>query len=111
MVLLGVVLAALFLPVKIPYELVSTGYVTPLEEWRLTQSTGGSLVATRRHFRTGMMAKVAAWQFQDGYLSGMELAIRVDTFDFVHRGDTVLRFFPPRSWKKLACWNRSCRCG
>jgi hypothetical protein len=92
-VLLGLVVAGLFLPVKIPYELVSTGNVTPLEEWRLTQNTGGGLLAVRRHFHTGMMSKVAAWQFQGGYLSGMELAVRVDTVSFIHQGDTVLRFF------------------
>jgi hypothetical protein len=101
-VLLGLVGAALFLPIKIPYELTSTGYVTPLEEWRLLQSSGGGVTAVRRHFRTGMTSQIATWQFQEGYLSSMEVAIRSDTLSTVQAGDTVLRFFSTAILEEIA---------
>jgi hypothetical protein len=101
-VLVAVVCFGLYLPIKIPYELVSIGNVTPLEEWRLMQDAGGSLMATRRHFRTGMVSNISVWQFQEGDISGMEMAIRVDTLSYVERGDTVLRFFSTQILEQIA---------
>lgn len=101
-VLVAVMVAGLFLPVKIPYELVSVGSVTPVEEWRLMQDAGGSLMATRKNFRTGMVSNISVWQFQEGDISGMELAIRADTLAFVSRGDTILRFFSTQILEQIA---------
>lgn len=92
-VLLVVVVAALYVPVLLPYDLVSVGSVTPSEEWKLTQDGAGNLVATHQNFRTGIVERMGSWQFSRGDLAGMEVTARPDSFQWVPAGDTVVRLY------------------
>jgi hypothetical protein len=92
-ILLLVILGALYIPIKIPYNLVSIGSIQAAEEWRLMQETSGSFSAAHQNNKTGMMQRFAAWQFERGDLSGMELAVKPDTFGHIICGDTLARMY------------------
>jgi hypothetical protein len=92
-ILLLVILGALYIPIKIPYDLVSIGNIQASEEWRLMQETSGSFSATQQNNKTGMVQRFAAWQFERGDLSGMELVVKADTFGQVICGDTIARMY------------------
>jgi hypothetical protein len=92
-VLVALVLTLLFLPVRIPFDLVSVGVATPLEEWKLVQDANGGLLANHLQFRTGITQGVAAWQFRGGDISGMSLAIPSDSSVWVDEGDTLVRMY------------------
>lgn len=93
LILTLLVAAALFAPIYIPYNLVSVGNVAPAEEWRLVQDANGGLIATHQNFKTGVVERVASWQFERGDLSGMEVTIPKDSFLHIHTGDTLVRMY------------------
>jgi hypothetical protein len=92
-IFLLVVLGALFIPIKIPYDLVSIGSIQASEEWRLLQETGGGFSAAQQNNKTGMVQRFANWQFERGDLSGMELVVKADTFGQIICGDTLVRMY------------------
>jgi hypothetical protein len=92
-VLIALLLSVLYFPIKIPYDLVSVGVVSPLEEWKLVQDANGGLLANRLHYRTGITSDVAVWQFNSGDISGMDVAIPTDSAVWVSQGDTIIRMY------------------
>lgn len=84
------VAAALYAPIQIPYDLVSVGHVAPAEEWLLMQDGSGGLLATHQNFKTGVVERVASWQFERGDLSGMEVMIPRDAAGQIRLGDTLV---------------------
>ncbi len=92
-IFLALMVGALFAPVRLPYSLVSIGNVEPSEEWRLVQDGANSLSAVHQNFKTGMVERLASWQFERGDLAGMEVTVRPDTFGLVVCGDTVIRMY------------------
>lgn len=90
LILTLLIAAALYAPINIPYDLVSVGHVAPAEEWLLVQDGSGGLIATHQNFRTGVVERVASWQFERGDLSGMEVMIPRDSFEQIRLGDTLV---------------------
>lgn len=88
-----IVAATLFAPIDIPYNLVSVGHVAPAEEWRLVQDANGGLIASHQNFKTGIVERVASWQFERGDISGMEVTIPKDSFAQIHIGDTLVSMY------------------
>ena len=93
LILTLLVLAALYVPMTIPYDLVSRGGVQPTEEWLLAQDPNGTLYSSHHNFKTGIVQRLASWKFQPGDLSGMEVTVRTDTFGTVRAGDPVVRMY------------------
>lgn len=87
------VLAALYLPISIPYDLVSIGSVMPAEEWRLIQDAGGSLSSSHQDNRSGIVSDLSNWQFERGDLSGMEVTLSPADSGRVGLGDTIVRMY------------------
>ncbi len=92
LILLLMIVAALYAPISIPYNLVSVASVLPAEEWRLLQEPGGGLACTHQNNRSGVVERIAAWQFERGDLTGMELNIP-DSTGLVTLGDTLVRMY------------------
>ena len=92
-ILILIILAALYVPVRVPYALLSVGSILPCEEWRLMQETGGGLSSMHQNNKTGIVQRLASWQFERGDLTGMEVTVRPDTFGQVICGDTVVRMY------------------
>ncbi len=92
-VLIGVILALLLIPFKIPYTLVSIGSVLPSLEWRLIQDVGGGISATLQDNESGVVNNISSWQFERGDLYSMQLAIDPGSTKTVKEGDTLVRIF------------------
>ena len=94
LIILALIIAGLlFLPIKIPYTLESIGNVVPIEEWTLIQDINGSLNASHKNNKTGVVQNISSWQFERGDLYGMEVSIKPEAYDHVQRGDTIIRMY------------------
>jgi hypothetical protein len=92
-ILVLLILGALFAPIRIPFDLLSTGLIMPDAEWRLVQDGTGNLVASLQNNRAGLVQRLASWQFDRGDLAGMDITVHPDSFGQIAQGDTVVRMY------------------
>lgn len=90
LILTLIILAALYIPVTIPFGLSSIGKVYPHQEWRLIQDASGNIITTLTDNKTGVRQLLQAFQFERGDLVNMEL-FQSDSSDMVLAGDTLLK--------------------
>jgi hypothetical protein len=93
LVLVVTVVALLYVPVQIPFDLVTVGHVQPAATWRLSQDGAGNLVSTQHNYRDGQVDRLGSWQFNRGDLAGMEVCAKADSLGFVGVGDTLVRMY------------------
>lgn len=95
-ILFALVVAALYLPITIPYTVRSMGMVYPEREWKLLKDDAGNLTTTLQDFRTGVISSGSNFQFERGDLARMSLHFDPATHPIVELGDTVLDIFTVR---------------
>lgn len=94
LIIIGILVAALYVPVQIPFAAESIGRVYPAREWQLMQDQTGRISATVRDYRLGATQQIDAYQFEQGDISGLQFVLPPDRF--VHVGDTVVRMYSIR---------------
>ncbi len=85
-----VLIVILYLPIKVPYDLISVGRILPMREWKLTIDANGALSAQELDNLKGVVNNVGNWQFKGGDLSGLKLWDQVFTDSVLNAGDTLL---------------------
>jgi len=99
LIILAVFLAALYVPIKIPYTAESIGRVLPAQEWRLVQDQTGRLTSIVRDHKLGAVQQIDAFQFEQGDFSGIKIDIPAGSF--VALGDTVVRMYSIRQREEI----------
>ncbi len=92
-------MAALYVPIKIPYTAESIGRVLPAQEWRLVQDQTGRLTSVVRDHKLGAVQQIDAFQFEQGDFSGIKIDIPAGAF--VALGDTVVRMYSIRQREEI----------
>ncbi|MEM8909774.1 MAG: hypothetical protein AAGD05_18140 [Bacteroidota bacterium] len=70
--MIGLIVASLFVPVEIPYTFDSTAKVYPLQQWVLQKNRDGSLLSTLHDYRSGLLKDYASFQFDRGDLVSIQ---------------------------------------
>lgn len=99
LIILAVIVAALYVPVKVPYAAESIGQVLPVQEWRLVQDQTGRLSSIVRDHKQGIVQQIDAFQFEQGDFSGIRIDIPPGSF--VTAGDTVVRMYSIRQREEI----------
>ncbi|MCC7467063.1 MAG: hypothetical protein IT261_12375, partial [Saprospiraceae bacterium] len=99
MLILAVLLAALYVPIELPYASESIGRVLPAQEWRLVQDQTGRLTSVIRDHKSGTAQQIDAFQFEQGDFSGIKIDIPEGSF--VRAGDTVVRMYSIRQREEI----------
>lgn len=92
-------MAALYVPIQIPYSAESIGRVLPAQEWRLVQDQTGRLTSVVRDHKLGAAQQIDAFQFEQGDFSGIKIDIPAGSF--VAAGDTVVRMYSIRQREEI----------
>jgi len=99
LIILAVLGAALYVPIKIPYAAESIGRVLPAQEWRLVQDQTGRLTSVVRDHKLGAAQQIDAFQFEQGDFSGIKIDLPAGSF--VAMGDTVVRMYSIRQREEI----------
>ncbi|MBL7809731.1 MAG: hypothetical protein JNN28_18060 [Saprospiraceae bacterium] len=99
LLILAVLIAALYVPIKLPYAAESIGRVLPAQEWRLVQDQTGRLTSVIRDHKSGVAQQIDAFQFEQGDFSGIK--IDIPSGSFVTAGDTVVRMYSIRQREEI----------
>jgi len=99
LIIIGIIVAALYVPVQIPFAAESIGRVYPVREWQLTQDQTGRISSVVRDYRLGATQQIDAYQFEQGDISGLQFVLPPDRF--VHVGDTVVRMYSIRQNEEI----------
>ncbi len=99
LIILGLLVAALYVPMRVPFEAVSVGRVWPAQEWRLVQDQTGRITSVVRDHRTGTAQQIDAYQFEQGDISGLKF--EVPALGFLNAGDTVVRMYSTRQRQEI----------
>ena len=91
LIILAVFIAALYVPLDIPYGAESIGRVFPVREWRLVMDQTGRISSIIRDHRLGSTRQIDAYQFDQGDFSGLQFDLPADRF--IAAGDTVVRMY------------------
>ncbi|MBC7774558.1 MAG: hypothetical protein H7246_03900 [Phycisphaerae bacterium] len=92
-------MAALYVPMQVPYAAQSIGRVLPAQEWRLVQDQTGRLTSVVRDHKQGIAQQIDAFQFEQGDFSGIKIEIPAGAF--VAMGDTVVRMYSIRQREEI----------
>lgn len=99
LIILGIFIAALWVPVQVPFTAESVGRVYPAREWQLLQDQTGRITSVVRDFRVGATQQIDAYQFEQGDISGLRFVFPPDRF--IHVGDTVVRMYSIRQNEEI----------
>lgn len=99
LLILGILLAALWIPVQIPFAAESVGRVYPAREWQLLQDQTGRISSVIRDYRFGATQQIDAFQFEQGDISGLQFVLPPGRF--VQAGDTVVRMYSIRQNEEI----------
>lgn len=99
LIILAVFVAALYIPMQIPYTAESIGRVLPAQEWRLVQDQTGRLTSVVRDHKLGAAQQIDAFQFEQGDFSGIKIDVPAGAF--VTAGDTVVRMYSIRQREEI----------
>lgn len=99
LIIIGIIVAALYVPVQIPFAAESIGRVYPAREWQLTQDQTGRISSVVRDYQLGATQQIDAYQFEQGDISGLQFVLPPDRF--VHVGDTVVRMYSIRQNEEI----------
>lgn len=99
LIIIGIIGAALYLPVQIPFAAESIGRVCPAREWQLVQDQTGRISSIVRDYRLGATQQIDAYQFEQGDISGLQFVLPPGRF--VHVGDTVVRMYSVRQNEEI----------
>jgi hypothetical protein len=99
LLIIGILLASLWIPVEIPFLADSVGRVYPAQEWQLLQDQTGRITSVIRDYRVGATSRIDAFQFEQGDISGVQFDLPPDRF--VHVGDTVVRMYSIRQNEEI----------
>ncbi len=99
LMILAVLIAVLYVPMKLPYTVESIGRVNPVQEWRLIQDQTGRLTSVIRDHKSGAAQQIDAFQFEQGDFSGIK--IEIPSGSFVSAGDTVVRMYSIRQREEI----------
>ncbi len=65
-IMIGLIVARVFVPVDIPYEFDSTAKVYPVQQWILQKNQDGSLLSTLHNYKSGLLKDYSSFQFDRG---------------------------------------------
>lgn len=99
LIFLGLMVALLYVPMKLPFEGISIGRIWPAQEWRLVQDQTGRITSVIRDNRTGTARQIDAFQFEQGDISGLQLD--VPDSGYVRVGDTIVRMYSVRQREEI----------
>lgn len=99
LLILGILLASLWIPMEIPFVAESVGRVYPAREWQLLQDQTGRITSVVRDYRLGATSQIDAYQFEQGDISSIQFALPPGRF--VHAGDTVVRMYSIRQKEEI----------
>lgn len=99
LLIIGILMAALWVPVQIPYVAESIGRVYPAREWQLLQDQTGRITSVIRDHRIGATRQIDAYQFEQGDISGLQFTLPPDRY--IHVGDTVVRMYSIRQNEEI----------
>ncbi|MCY7327874.1 MAG: hypothetical protein LH618_04950 [Saprospiraceae bacterium] len=91
LIILGILLVALYLPLRLPFGAESIGKVYPAQDWRLVQDQAGRISSVVRDYRSGAVQQMDAFQFEQGDISGLQFDL--PSGGFLQVGDTVVRMY------------------
>ena len=86
----ALIVAILYAPVSMPWNITSIGQVFPRKSWKIVQDATGNLLINQQDFRTGETSVSSNYQFERGDLVEARLRPGQDSLAPVHMGDTVL---------------------
>jgi hypothetical protein len=90
LVVIALLVVILYLPIPMPWKLVSIGQVFPQKSWKISQDATGNLLINLTDFRTGETTVSSNYQFERGDLVEARLRATQDSVGLVRVGDTVL---------------------
>jgi len=66
LLIVGALIACIFLPIDLPYQFNSVARVYPIQKWELQKNNDGSLVSSLHNYRTGLLRDYSSFQFDRG---------------------------------------------
>jgi len=99
LIILGILLVALYLPLRLPFGAESIGKVYPAQDWRLVQDQAGRISSVVRDYRSGAVQQMDAFQFEQGDISGLQFDLPPG--GFLQVGDTVVRMYSIRQREEI----------
>jgi hypothetical protein len=99
LLIIGILIAALWVPIEIPFAVESIGRVYPVREWQLLQDQTGRITSVVRDNRIGATEQIDAYQFEQGDFSGLQIIAPPNRY--IHAGDTVVRMYSIRQKQEI----------
>ncbi|MCW5924640.1 MAG: hypothetical protein KIS77_22485 [Saprospiraceae bacterium] len=99
LIIIGVLMAALWLPIEIPFTAESIGRVHPAREWVVLQDRTGRITSIVRDHRIGATHQIDAYQFDQGDIAGLRFDLPPQRF--IAAGDTVVRMYSIRQSEEI----------
>lgn len=87
--LLGIIIALLFIPVRVPFSFRSMGLIHPERQWNLKTDFDGNYVGETRNFRLGGVESVVSYRFERGDIATLELSGLKGENSIIQAGDTL----------------------
>lgn len=87
--LLLVIIVIIFIPVKLPVSINSTGKLLPFQTWTLAKGTAGRLITSLNDNSTGINNEFSVTQFERGDAVQFKLNLDVLRKEQIERGDTI----------------------
>lgn len=87
--LLGLLVASLFMPVDLPYDISSTGVCYPIRSWSLAKNTDGTLNGKLINNQNGQIEDYQSYQFERGDIVGIKFSPAKSADGFIEKGTPV----------------------
>lgn len=84
-----VCIAALFLPIEIPYTFKSVARVYPANTWKIIKDHEGNFASESFNFKTGTVGDFTSFVFDRGDITNIELNPNLQSQQLVKAGDTI----------------------
>jgi hypothetical protein len=102
-ILIIVILGALlFLPIKIPYSISAYCKIQPARRWVLTIGTNGQLLATNFDYKEGVSDGIRATQFAREGTMNLKFDSLITSGNLIKEGDTIATIYSSDTEERLA---------
>jgi hypothetical protein len=108
-ILLALLIAAAFAPIKVPYTLESVAKVLPARQWILTRGADGALTVTLHDHRSGLLEEAEGYQFDRGDLVQMEFNAADSLRHFAREGEILAAITSNRLEEQLTALKNQLR--
>lgn len=87
--LLGIIVALLFLPIRVPFGFRTMGFIRPERQWSLKTDFDGNYVGETRNFRLGGVESVVSYRFERGDIATLLLGGLDGENSVIQSGETL----------------------